>query len=90
MGRGHIHIYIHRQTLQLYERIGLGADSLKIVNINNGNIQDVFKDQDKQENIEKLVFKILRERTRIIDELETSLPGAILGHSAFSQGAAAV
>ena len=32
MGRGHIyiHIYIHRQTSRLYERISLRADSLKI------------------------------------------------------------
>ena len=44
---------------------------LKVLNINNVKIHDVFDNQDKQENVGKLVFKILRERNRLIDELET-------------------
>ena len=50
----------------------------------------MFEDQEDQEKAGKLVLKILRERSRLIDELETSLPGAILGQCALLQGAATV
>ena len=49
----------------------LKCTKLKVSNINNVKIQDVFDNQDKQENVGKLVLKILRERNRLIDELET-------------------
>ena len=63
---------------------------IKIQNTNNVKIQDMFEDQEDQEKAGKLVLKILRERSRLIDELETSLPGAILGQCALLQGAATV
>ena len=49
--------------------------NIKIKNTNNVRIQDVFEEQEGQENVGKLVVKILKERSRQIDELETSLPG---------------
>ena len=68
----------------------LMCTEIKIQNTNNVKIQDMFEDQEDQEKAGKLVLKILRERSRLIDELETSLPGAILGQCALLQGAATV
>ena len=53
----------------------------KIQNPDSIGIQDVFEDLKDQEHVGIFISMILRERTRLL-ELETSLPGAILGQSA--------
>ena len=57
----------------------LRCPKIKIKNTNNVKIQDVFEEQEGQENVGKLVFKILKERSRQLDELENNLPEPILG-----------
>ena len=68
----------------------LTCTTINISNTNKLRIQDVFQELEDQEKIGKLVFKILQKRARLIDELETSLPGAILDQGAHLQGATAV
>ena len=68
----------------------LTCTKIKIQNTNNLKIQDVFQEVDSQENIGKLLVEILQKRTRLISELETSLPGAILDQGSLLQGATAV
>ena len=59
----------------------LTCSRIKIQNPDSIRIHDVFVDLKDQEHVGILISKILRERTRLL-ELETSLPGAILGQSA--------
>ena len=68
----------------------LTCTNIKTPNTNNLRIQNVFQELEDQEKIGKLVCKILQEKIRLIDEFETSLPGAILDQSALFQGATAV
>ena len=68
----------------------LTCTKIKIQNTNNLKIQDLFQEVDSQENIGKLLVEILQKRTRLINELETSLPGAILDQGSLLQGATAV
>ena len=78
---------IHKSTLK---NTFLTCTTINISNKNKLRIQDVFQELEDQEKIGKLVFKILQKRARLIDELETSLPGAILDQGAHLQGATAV
>ena len=50
----------------------------------------MFQEVDSQENIGKLLVEIVQKRTRLTNELDNSLPGAILDQSAPHPGAAAL
>ena len=56
----------------------------------NISIESVNGTAEEQELIGPLLSRLLRQRTRLLDEIaETSLPGADLDHSTLHQGAAA-
>ena len=50
----------------------LTCTKIEILNTNGLRIKDVFGDLKDQENIGKLVLQILRDRKRILEEMETS------------------
>ena len=50
----------------------LTCTKIKKLNPNGVRIKDVFGDLKDQENIGKLVLQILRDRKRILEEMETS------------------
>ena len=53
----------------------LHCKKINTINQTKLTAADVFNGVEKQELIGKLIFKILRLRTRLLDELETSLSG---------------
>ena len=56
----------------------------------NISIESVNGNAEEQELIGPILSRLLRQRTRLLDEIaETSLPGADLEHSTLHQGAAA-
>ena len=68
------------------------CSKINIPNSLDNGIQGVYLDQHSQESVGKLVFKILKERKRLLEDQEgrEDLPGVNLDQSTLSMGTAAI